>query len=77
MTKLGHQEEEPNVWEYDVIQLEWDSRDLVNGVRRQRQPTEVLNTYSRQGWELISAFDTYGRGGGPVYVLRRAVKAPR
>lgn len=57
-------------WEYKTISFKADSM-FSTGVIDTENFTETLNTYGKDGWEVVTCFDTnYGHGGSRyVYTL--------
>lgn len=55
-------------WEYYVHTIS-AAGFFTTGEVDPREMSNVLNWYGRQGWELVSAFDTNRPQGGTLYIV--------
>jgi len=65
-------------WEYHVHTLNTD-RIFTSGSFSAPEVITMLNSYGQQGWELVSCFETAGRGGGTItiaFVFKRESRGP-
>lgn len=63
-----------NQWEYKT--LEFETRGFAGGLLEIRDFNDALNSCGREGWELVSCFDTNQSQGASrrvIAVLKRQV----
>jgi hypothetical protein len=63
-----------NQWEY--ITLEFETRGFAGGLLDTHAFNDALNNYGREGWEMVSCFDTNQSQGASrrvIAVLKRQI----